>query len=259
MSQAVARRLWPNEDPIGKHIRYWQQDTTAWRTVIGVAGDMRWRSLRDATPSIYLPWRQGYWQGGFAVRSSEHFTTLLSALRSAAHEIDPRLDLWASKTLDTELAGPLAQPRLTAYLLSSFGAVALLLAAIGLYGAMSSIVRARTRDIGVKMALGASPNRVRSEMLKEALGTFVPGAAVGIIVALLLRTIDHESAIQNQSIRPDSAARRVQCLGGRCAGGCVRANSARDEDRPRSGTPGRSERLRRDVVRIHSHLDALEF
>src|SRR5205823_475720 len=61
VSEAIARRLWPNADPIGKRIHYWG-DTLTWRTVVGVAGDIRFRSLREATPTIYLPWRQSAWQ-----------------------------------------------------------------------------------------------------------------------------------------------------------------------------------------------------
>jgi predicted permease len=186
VSQEIANRYWPNQDPIGKRLRFWQHDSTAWRTIIGVAGDMRWRSLRDATPTVYLPWQQGFWQGGFALRTSGSLASVLPSLRRAAREIDPQLDLWQTRTLDDELAGPLAQPRMDSYVLSAFGFVALLLAAIGLYGVMASSVRDRTHDIGVRMALGATAGIVRAAVLREALVMVGAGALAGLAGAFVL-------------------------------------------------------------------------
>ncbi len=70
VSETVARRTWPGEDPVGKRIQFWDADSTVWRTVVGVVGDVRLRTLRDATPEIYLPWRQAYFQNTYAVRTS---------------------------------------------------------------------------------------------------------------------------------------------------------------------------------------------
>jgi ABC-type antimicrobial peptide transport system permease subunit len=88
--------------------------------------------------------------------------------------------------MDDLLAGPLAQPRLGAVLMSAFGFASLLLSAIGLYGVMASTVRERTRDFGVRMALGATPRRVRHEVLNQAFGTFGAGALVGLAGALAM-------------------------------------------------------------------------
>jgi predicted permease len=183
VSQSAARRLWPNEDPIGKRMHYWSADTI-WRTVVGVAADIRWRSLRDPTPTIYLPWRQAYWQGSFAIRTSGDVSAVLPAIRRATHEINPVLTVWEALPMDNLLAGPLAQPRLGALLLGAFAFVSMLLAAIGLYGVMAAIVTATTREIGVRAALGASPERLRRDVLAEALGMAGAGAVVGLVVAL---------------------------------------------------------------------------
>jgi predicted permease len=186
VSEALARRVWPNENPIGKRIHYWNADSTKWwRTIVGVAGDIRWRSLRESTPSVYLPWRQAYWQGTFAVRTSGDLSTLLAALRRATREVSPVITLWQAKPMDQWLDGPLAQPRLSALLLGGFALVSLLLAAIGLYGVMASTVRGSTRELGVRAALGASPERLRRGVLAHALTLAGIGAAVGLVVALL--------------------------------------------------------------------------
>jgi putative ABC transport system permease protein len=185
VSEAVARRVWPNENPIGKRVKYWGPDTLTWRTVVGVAGDIRFRSLREATATVYLPWRQAYWQVEFAVRTQGALAPVLAALRREAHAIDPQLTLWSAHAMDELLGAPLAQPRLSAMLLSGFALVALLLAAIGLYGVMASAVREQTREIGVRMALGATPARVRGDILRRSLGMVGVGAGAGVAGALI--------------------------------------------------------------------------
>ena len=184
VSESIARRLWPNEDPVGQRIRFWNVDSTAWRTVVGVVGDLHWRSLREPTPSIFIPWCQAYWQGSFAIRTSGALSAVLPALRRATTDVNPAFTLWDAKPLDDLLAVPLARPRLAALLFGAFAVVSLLLAAIGLYGVMASMVRAGTREIGVRAALGASPERLRRSVLAQALGVSGAGAAVGLVVAL---------------------------------------------------------------------------
>jgi putative ABC transport system permease protein len=186
VSEAVARRFWPNQDPIGKRIHYWSgTDSTAWRTIVGVTGDIHLRSMRDATPTIYVPWRQAnFWQLNLAVRTSGTLSSVLPALRHELHAVEPQLNLWYTKSMDELLDAPLAQPRLSALLMSAFGLAALLLAAIGLYGLMASIVRDSTREMGVRMALGALPERVRREVLGRALAVSGIGAIVGAAFAL---------------------------------------------------------------------------
>ncbi len=184
VSEEVARRTWPGEDPIGKRILYWGPDSTTWRTVVGVAGDTHWRSLRESTPSVYVPWRQSYWQGAFAIRTSGELSSVLPALRRETREISPVVALWDATPMDALLARPLAQPRLSAVLLTGFALVSMLLAAIGLYGVMESSVRGSTRELGVRAALGASPAQLRRGVLGRALLVAGAGAVVGLPVAL---------------------------------------------------------------------------
>ncbi|MDQ6831510.1 MAG: ABC transporter permease, partial [Gemmatimonadota bacterium] len=189
VSEAVARTLWPHQDPIAKRIKYFSDDSTEWRTVVGVAGDIRFRALRDATPTIYVPWQQTYFQLEFAIRTSGELAQVLPALRRETREVEPALSLWYAHSMDDLLGAPLSQPRLSAFLLSAFGMVALVLAAIGLYGVMASVVREQTRDIGIRMALGATAGRVRGEVLREALVVVGVGAVIGVGGALAMSRV----------------------------------------------------------------------
>ena len=184
ISESLARRYWPNEDPIGQRIRYWSADTTSWRTIVGVAGDIHWRSLREVTPTIYLPWRQAYWQGAFAIRTTGDLGSVLPAIQRATRAINPTLSVWGATPVDELLATPMAQPRMGALLLAAFAVVSMLLAAIGLYGVMSALVGASTRELGVRAALGASPERLRRSVITQALGMAGAGAFAGLVVAL---------------------------------------------------------------------------
>ncbi|HEY6826636.1 MAG TPA: ADOP family duplicated permease [Gemmatimonadaceae bacterium] len=185
VSEMVAKRMWPGENPIGKRIHYLLPDSVPWRTVIGVAEDAHVRTLKTASPIVYVPWRQmDFWQFGFAMRTRGDIGAVLPALRRELVTIDPLFRLWYVHPTDELLAGPLAQPRISAYLMSVFGIAALLLAAIGLYGLMASLVRERTREIGIRMALGAAPERLRRDVMIQALKVAGAGAVVGIAAAL---------------------------------------------------------------------------
>jgi len=191
VSEGIARRLWPGQDPIGRRVRIPGATAgsiiggDAWRTVVGVVRDTRLRTLRETSPTVYFPSLQGYWQGSIAIRSTTDLPALLPALRAAGRDVDPELALWQPQTMDEILDEPLAQPRLSALLMSSFGVAALLLSGVGLFGVMASLVRDQTREFGIRIALGAAPSRVRMAVLRRAALVTGCGAAVGLAVALL--------------------------------------------------------------------------
>jgi predicted permease len=190
VSESVARRLWPGRDAIGQRIRIPGASPEGivggdgWRTVVGVAHDTHFRVLRESSSMVFLPSQQGYWQGSIAIRSTTDLAALLPALRTAGREADPDIELWQPQTMDEVLDEPLAQPRLTALLASSFGVVALVLAAIGLFGVMGALVRDRMREFGIRMALGASPANVRLTVLRQAGIVAGIGAVVGLAAAM---------------------------------------------------------------------------
>lgn len=179
VSQSVAQRFWPGRDPIGQRIRF--EDDSVPRTVIGIAGDVNFRTLRESAPTVYLPWRQTQMRGGYlAARTRGDLSAVSAAMRSAVREVDARVTMWRARPMDDLLAVPMAQPRLNALLLSGFSSIALVLAALGLYGVMASLVREETRELGVRMALGATQGRVRGHVLERALVVCVGGTLVGL-------------------------------------------------------------------------------
>jgi putative ABC transport system permease protein len=189
VSESVARRFWPREDAIGKRVRLFGRAESLpgqnqWRTVVGVVRDNHLRLLRETSATVYLPWHQSYWQAYVAIRSSGDVAALMPAIRRAAHEVDPQVDLWYARTMDELLAEPLAQPRFGTLLMSSFGLAALLLAAIGLFGVMSSVVGDQTRELGIRIALGAHPSRLRWAVLGRALALTMAGTIAGIAGAV---------------------------------------------------------------------------
>jgi predicted permease len=192
VTEAAARRLWPGADPLGRRVRVLPPPGASepdghgdWRTVVGVVRDARFRALREPTPTVHLPWQQfDGWQGVFAVRAAGDPAAVAGAVRRAVRGVDPQLDAYGVQAMDELLGRPLAQPRLTTLLLSGFSAAALLLAAVGLYGAVSALVGERTRELGVRMALGAAPGRVRRGVLLGALAVVGGGTVAGLAGAL---------------------------------------------------------------------------
>jgi putative ABC transport system permease protein len=156
-------------------------------TVVGVANDTHFRELKNGGPVVYFDWDQvdPFWAGFAAVRTTGSLAATLPALRAATHDAMPGLVLWDAQTMDQLLDAPLAQPRLSALLLTGFSLVALLLSAIGLYGVMASAVRQQTRDIGVRMALGATPRDVRRLVLGDAMRVVGVGTVAGVVGAIV--------------------------------------------------------------------------
>ena len=187
VSEDVARRLWPGRDPIGQTLRIVTSRPGSW-TVVGVAGDTRFRSLREATPTIYAHYRQlqilpAAWT--VAVRTSRELDAVLPDMHRALEQIDGRVRVWRAGSLREHLTrGPLAEPRVSAFVLSGFGVSALLLAALGLYSVMALAVREQSRELGVRRALGASARRLRWNVLRDALSVTTVGTTVGLWVAL---------------------------------------------------------------------------
>jgi predicted permease len=187
LSQSAARHYWPGEDPLGKRLRM-GPDLERTLTVVGVVPDTRYRDLRDARPSIYFPLRQSffpYMPMTLAIRTGGPPADLVPAIRRAISESEPGVALASAAPFETFLAGPLAQPRLNALLLALFAGAAVTLAAVGLFGAMATMVRQRTRELGVRMALGATAGELRHMVMRRGLTIAATGSVLGLLGALL--------------------------------------------------------------------------
>jgi putative ABC transport system permease protein len=186
VGEATARRLWPGRDAVGRRLKFGLPDRhEPWLTVVGVVGDTRYRELAVAPASFYIPFRQtdspGQQPTYLAVRSSTAAGAVISAVHAAAHELDPTVLVADAHPFARFLAAPLARPRFDTLLLSGFSVIALVLAAVGLYGTMAAFVSQRTHEIGVRLAIGAQAGDVRRLVLGR--GMFL--AAIGIVLGLL--------------------------------------------------------------------------
>ncbi|MGH7709696.1 MAG: ADOP family duplicated permease, partial [Gemmatimonadaceae bacterium] len=182
LSQSAARHYWPGADPIGKRLLMGEKLDLA-LTVVGVVPDTRYRDLRDARPSIYFPLRQSFFPFApttLVIRTIAHPAELVPALRRAISETDPGVALASAAPFEAFLDEPLAQPRLNAFLLAVFASAGVALAAIGLFGVMSTMVRQRTRELGVRMALGATAADLRRIVLRRGLAIVAVGLTMGL-------------------------------------------------------------------------------
>jgi putative ABC transport system permease protein len=182
ISQTAARTLFDGTDPVGRRVRFGAPDAP-WRTIVGIVGDVRHASLTEAIrPQMYLP--QSQVTDSFLVvvvkASHDHMPAVVPAIRTALRELDPAVPLHTVALLQDLLARSIADRRFVMLLLVGFAAVSLLLAAVGLYGVVSYTVSERTRELGVRMALGAS----RTDILKLVLGSGAVTAIAGVVIGL---------------------------------------------------------------------------
>jgi putative ABC transport system permease protein len=193
VSQPLADRLWPGEDPIGRRLQL--QSTTpnaAWYTVVGVSTPTLHHEL-DGEPSLdlYRPFTQSSTGGPYyVIRTGGDPMSIASAATAIIGETDPNQSFLDVHTYDRRVANRIWQRRLAGALFGGFAALALLLAAVGLYGVLSYVVSQQTRDIGVRIALGASSRDVTRMVLGRGLRLALGGIAIGLAVGFALaRTI----------------------------------------------------------------------
>src|SRR3989442_201463 len=187
VSESVARLYWGTDDPIGKRLRI-GENLERVVTVVGVVPDTRYRELREARPSVYFPMRQPFFPYEpvtLAIRTTRPPAELVPTIRRVIGEAEPGVALASAAPFGTLLDGPLAQPRLNALLLAVFAGAAVALAAIGLFGVMMTMVRQRTRELGVRMALGATARDLRRMVMGRGLAISSVGAVLGLVGALL--------------------------------------------------------------------------
>ena len=196
INETMARQHWPNEDPVGKRIltRARQIGPLGRRTVagdeeeiIGVVGDIKNTSLRsDAEPAVYFPLTQfPFRKMHLVVRGRGEPSALLAVLQDAARRLDPTLPVADVRTMDRVLGTSIDPPKLVMLIMTVFAGLALALAAVGIYGILSYVVTARSRELAIRIALGARPGALLGMVIREGFVLVLAGCVIGTIGALL--------------------------------------------------------------------------
>jgi predicted permease len=201
INKAMAKKWWPNESPIGQRVIFDFVPNEVAREIVGVAGDVRmWQGQKDFDPIVYLPHQQQamMWQGpSWNYRASMYYTLrtsgdplkLATAVRSAIAEIEPSKPAANLKTIEQNLADQVSGDRVYMMLLTIFGVIAGILAAVGIYGVMAYAVAQRTREIGIRMALGATSGNVLKLVVKNALLLVLIGMILGLAGSFALTRV----------------------------------------------------------------------
>ena len=194
VDQTLARQYWPNENPIGKRVKSGPiQSTNPWLNIIGVVGDVKTDSLElQEAPHIYLSdFQAPSYNSVIYLRTAGDPGTLGDAIRPEVQAVDPNVPVYAVRTMEDVIARSMAERRFALQILGFFAGVALLLAAIGIYGVMAYTFSQRRHEIGIRMALGAQPRDILRMALSEGMTLVAVGLGSGLVGALILTRFLH--------------------------------------------------------------------
>jgi putative ABC transport system permease protein len=188
INETMARRLFANMEPLGQHIRIGSAPNGPWTTIVGIVGDIRHSGLEgEPQPELYITYMQSAPVAPFIVlRTTGDPALLADTVRAEVRRIDKHIPLYDMRTMSTLRADAVSTRRFILLIVGVFGVLALGLAAIGVYGVMSLIVSERTREIGVRLALGAEPSRLLTMVVGQAARLATFGVAIGVAGAVAL-------------------------------------------------------------------------
>jgi predicted permease len=222
INERMAQRLMPGEDPIGRRIRF-GSSTAPWITIIGVIGDVRHSALEsEPEPELYTWYLQGPPVNPFIViRSAVDAASLAPLVRTEVQAVDKNIAAYDIRPMDQVRAASVAQRRFVLLLVGAFGALALLMAAVGVYGVMAVVVSERTAEIGIRLALGASPAAVLRGVLREGLLLAALGIAAGFALAALIAPVLSTQLYGIRALDPPTLGTVPLLLLGIAAAACV--------------------------------------
>lgn len=202
INQTMAQQLWPDENPVGKYIRI-HTDEDFPRQVVGVAGDVRARLTSRQMPQVYVPLSQSPWRFmSVVVRTRPEGNITRQDIRQAVYQLDPDLPIYQFSTFDAVIDQSVTTPRTIVSVLSAFAGLAIFLAALGLYGVVSSTTVQRTTEIGIRIALGATYRDVLRMVISSSLLMTVIGMAVGLPLALAVGRLISENLPMASAFEP---------------------------------------------------------
>ena len=195
INRAMAETYWRGEDPLGKRLRLGagragvgQRASKTWITIVGVIADARTESLANASvPQIYLSlYQETPKELAIFLRGDLNASAIPEEVRAMVQSVDPELPVYGAQTLNDAVTASLEQRRFSMDIVAAFAVTALLLAALGIYGVISYIVSERTRDIGIRLALGAQRGKIMGMVLRQGLGLAMAGAALGLVGSVIV-------------------------------------------------------------------------
>jgi predicted permease len=222
INESTARRHWPGQSAVGKHLRLGRDAKAPWLEVVGVVNDVRYREWEAVRPDLYVPYTQrAQHRSDFVVKTKRDPAALIAAVQREVLAIDPNQAISNVTTMQALVDRALARSRFNSTILGVLAVCALALAAIGIYGLLSYSVAQRRNEIGIRLALGATPGRIVALVAAGGFRMAAAGAGVGIVAAALLSPLVEAQLYDVTRLDPVSYSGAAIALGICALAACV--------------------------------------